>query len=62
MTVGIHSELYTEHGGAEAGGPSIAERRAALEAFFAYALGKPEVRLINTRELLSWLRDPAPLR
>ncbi len=62
MTVGIHSEEYTEHGEAETGGPSIAERRAALEAFFAYALGKPEVRLINTRELLSWLRDPVPLR
>jgi peptidoglycan/xylan/chitin deacetylase (PgdA/CDA1 family) len=62
MTVGIHSELYTEHEGAKSGGPNMAERRAALEEFFAYALGKPEVRLVNTRELLGWLRDPAPLR
>ncbi len=62
MTVGIHSELYTEPGGTRGGGPNVAERRAALEAFFAYALAKPEVRLVNTRELLGWLRDPAPLR
>lgn len=56
------SELYTEHAEAKAGGPNIAEHRAALKAFFAYALGKPEVRLVNTKELLSWLRDPFPLR
>lgn len=61
MTVGIHSELYTGHGGAKGGGSNITERAAALEEFFAYALGKPEVRLVNTRELLAWLRDPVPL-
>ena len=62
MTVGIHSELYTEHEGAKDDGLNMAERRAALEEFFAYALGKSEVRLVNNRELLSWLHDPAPLR
>jgi hypothetical protein len=40
----------------------VAERRAALETFFAYALEDPEVRLVSTRELLSWIREPVPLR
>ena len=62
FTVGIHSEIYTVHGEAKDEGPDVAERRAALEAFFAYALGKPEVRLVDDRELLGWLRDPVPLR
>lgn len=62
MTVGIHSELYTEHAGTRGEGPNVAERRAALEAFFAYALENPEVRLVSTRELLSWIREPVSLR
>ena len=62
MTVGIHSEIYTEHAEARREGPSVEERRAALEVFFAYALENPEVRLVNNRELLGWLRDPVPLR
>ncbi len=62
MTVGIHSELYTEHGETRGAGPSVTERRAALEAFFAYALENPDVRLVSTRELLSWIREPVPLR
>ena len=62
MTVGIHSELYTEHeGSGRDSGPGVEERRAALEAFFAYALEKPDVRLVSTRELLEWLKEPVPL-
>ncbi|NLH76369.1 MAG: polysaccharide deacetylase family protein [Acidobacteria bacterium] len=62
MTVGLHSELYTVKAG---GGPvtaaDIRARRAALESFFAYALSKPEVRLVSHRELLAWLERPALL-
>lgn len=61
FTVGIHSEIYTVHEGAKGEAADVAERRAALEAFFAYALGKPEVRLVDDRELLGWLRAPVPL-
>ncbi len=62
MTVGLHSELYTVRSGAPADAAEIRARRAALEEFFAYALAKPEVRFIDHRELLDWMRAPAPLR
>ncbi|MHB8055298.1 MAG: polysaccharide deacetylase family protein [Candidatus Aminicenantales bacterium] len=62
MTVGLHSEIYTIKKGRESDSAVILTRRAALEAFFDYALGKPEVRFANHRELLGWMRDPVPLR
>jgi hypothetical protein len=63
MTVALHSELYTEkRAEKDAPGVNITARRAALEEFLDYALGKPQVRVINHRELLDWLRRPAPLR
>lgn len=62
MTVGLHSELYTVKAEGTPAPSVIRARRAALEAFLAYALSKPEVRLVNHRELLDWLAAPALLR
>jgi hypothetical protein len=62
MTVGLHSELYTIKADGKTDPAVIRARRAAVEAFLAYALAKPEVRLVNHRELLGWLKNPALLR
>lgn len=47
-----HSALYPA---------SKPERRAALAAFFDYALGKPEVRVVTATQMIGWLRAPVPL-
>jgi hypothetical protein len=62
MTVGLHSEIYTIKNGGKSDSAVILARRAALETFLDYALGKPDVRLVNHRELLDWIRNPVPLR
>ena len=36
-------------------------RREAMREFLAYALGKPEVRIVTPRNLLTWMRDPVAL-
>ena len=61
MTVGLHSELYTVRPGmTSAQAAVILDRRSAVRNFLDYALSKPEVRVINHRELLDWMRRPAP--
>jgi hypothetical protein len=37
------------------------KRRAALETFLEYALGKPEVRIVSAKKVLAWLRQPVAL-
>lgn len=61
VTVGLHSELYTIKADGKPNPAVIIARRAAVEAFLAYALAKPEVRLADHRELLEWMLAPAPL-
>lgn len=59
MTVGLHSALYTIRPGMTPAEASlILERRAAVRDFLDYSLSKPEVRVINHKELLDWLRRP----
>ena len=62
MTVGFHSELYTIRRDGKTDPAVIRARRAAVEAFLAYALSKSEVRLADHRELLEWLAKPVPMR
>jgi sugar lactone lactonase YvrE len=62
LTLGFHSELYTIRADGKTEPDVIRGRRAAVEAFVAYALSKPEVRLVSHRELLAWLADPVSLR
>lgn len=61
MTAGFHSELYTIRQDGQTPPDVIRARRAAVEAFFAYALSKPEVRFVDHRELLQWLKGPVLL-
>ena len=37
------------------------DRREAMEAFIAYALEHPEVRIVTPLQLIKWLRDPVAL-
>jgi len=62
LTVGFHGELYTIVAGGKTAPDLIRSRRAAVEAFLAYALSKPEVRLVDHKELLDWLAGPVLLR
>lgn len=61
MTAGFHSELYTIRRDGRTDPDVIRARRAAVEAFLAYALSRPEVRLVDHRELLEWLKKPVLL-
>jgi peptidoglycan/xylan/chitin deacetylase (PgdA/CDA1 family) len=62
MTVGLHSAIYTVTPDTPPERAALVrERRAAVEAFLDYALSKPEVRVVNHRELLDRLlgrKDP----
>jgi len=61
MTVGLHSELYSDKHDAGDTSTSVAERRAALREFLDYVQAIPEARVVSGRELLHWLRQPVPL-
>ena len=37
------------------------DRREAMEAFVAYALSHPEVRIVTPQNLLEWMRNPVAL-
>ncbi|MBN1413408.1 MAG: polysaccharide deacetylase family protein [Spirochaetales bacterium] len=50
MTIGIHSNYYTDGG-----------KQQALQQFVDYALTIPEVRLVSGKQLLDWLRNPVPI-
>lgn len=64
LLFGAHSQFYT----AQAFGSDISpsnitylEMRQVLEQFVAYALTKPEVRIIPYQSILAWCRHPVPL-
>jgi hypothetical protein len=59
MLFGMHSAIYT---GQEATvNASLAERKAAIVEFLNYALTHPEVRIVTTKAVLDWIRNPIPL-
>lgn len=60
LTFGAHSDIYSDQ--YETALPTTAEeRRRALREILDIALARPEVRVISARQLLDWLRNPAPL-
>jgi len=61
LTIGLHSELYSDKDDTTGLRATVAERRAALREFFAYALQIPQVRVVNHIELLHWLQRPEAL-
>jgi hypothetical protein len=59
LLFGMHSAIYT---GQEATvNASLAERKAAIVEFLNYAVKKPEVRIVTTKAVLDWIRNPVPL-
>ncbi|MBN1981590.1 MAG: polysaccharide deacetylase family protein [Chitinivibrionales bacterium] len=50
MTIGAHSKYYSD-----------GQVGKALGDFLAFALAKPDVRVISTIDLVAWLRNPTPL-
>ncbi|WP_199915426.1 cellulase family glycosylhydrolase [Aquimarina spinulae] len=62
MIFGGHTEIYTD-GSTFVNAPNItpAERRKVIEDFLNYALTFPEVRIVNTKQILDWVRDPVAL-
>ncbi len=61
LTVGLHSELYSDRQDTKGLNATVDERRAALEEFFDYILQLPQVRVVDHIELLHWLQLPEPL-
>ena len=61
LTIGLHSELYSDRQDTNGLNATVAERRAALREFFAYILQLPQVRVVDHKELLDWLQRPEPL-
>jgi peptidoglycan/xylan/chitin deacetylase (PgdA/CDA1 family) len=60
LTFGVHSDIYSEQYSA-ALATTAEERRRALREMLDYALAQPDIRVVSGKELLDWLRDPAPL-
>lgn len=60
LTFGTHSDIYSEQYEGITGS-TAEERRAALTQILEDALARPEVRVVTGRQLLDWLRVPAPL-
>ena len=61
LTIGLHSELYSDRQDTKGLNATVAERRAALREFFDHILKLPQVRVVNHKELLNWLQRPEPL-
>jgi hypothetical protein len=58
FTFGTHSDIYTDQSPEKPPQTTPQERRDALREFVEYALSKPQVRVINAKELLQWLQSP----
>jgi peptidoglycan/xylan/chitin deacetylase (PgdA/CDA1 family) len=61
LTFGTHTDIYSEQYDPPITGSTAEERRRALAEILAWSLGRPEVRVVTAKQLLDWLRNPAPL-
>jgi hypothetical protein len=57
---GMHSAIYSAQT-EPVPAASLVERRQAIVEFLKYALGFPEVRVVTTKAVLDWIRNPVPL-
>jgi peptidoglycan/xylan/chitin deacetylase (PgdA/CDA1 family) len=62
LTIGLHSELYSDRAAGGECAATPAARRAALEKLFTYLQQQDVVRMVSARELLAWLQHPVSLR
>lgn len=51
---GAHSDYYSPKY-TDVPNATVGERQAAMEQFVAYALSKPEVRMVSTQQVLAWI-------
>lgn len=64
LVLGLHSAFYGYLNGEEHFGmpeTTVKSRQNVLTRFIAYALSKPEVRFVNHKQIIDWMRDPEPL-
>jgi hypothetical protein len=59
MLVG-HADIYSDRED-EPTHASLAERQAGLAEFLDYAVAQPEVRVVSVKQVLDYVRNPAPL-
>jgi hypothetical protein len=58
--LGAHTDYYSSDY-TDAPNTTAEERRTAMEEVVAYALDKPDVRLVSLGQVLDWVRNPVPL-
>lgn len=61
---GGHTDYYSEFNetaNSECNGATWQQRREAVEEFIDYALQKPDVRFVTSRDIIQWLRNPVAL-
>jgi peptidoglycan/xylan/chitin deacetylase (PgdA/CDA1 family) len=63
LLFGSHSQFYCQAGFANLTPPNatLTAMQAAMEDFITYALGKPDVRIVPERDILTWVKKPVPL-
>jgi hypothetical protein len=61
LTIGLHSELYSDRQETAECAGTPADRRAALERLVTSLHEQDTVRIVSARELLAWLKHPVPL-
>jgi hypothetical protein len=60
MLFGLHSLIYSSQ--ADPISIPLSDRRKAIADFLAYALSYPEVRVVSTKAVLDWIRNPVALK
>jgi hypothetical protein len=58
--LGAHTDYYSSDY-TDAPNTTAAERRAAVEELVAYALSKPELRVVSLEQVLDWVRNPVAM-
>jgi hypothetical protein len=59
LTLGTHSDLYSDSYDDKTTGSTPLSRRRALGQILDYALAHPQVRVVSAKQLLDWLRAPS---
>lgn len=61
VTIGVHSDTYSEKHKSYDDVATLAERRQAIVDFLDYAVSFPEVRIVTAKQLLQWMSNPVAL-
>lgn len=62
LMIGAHSEYFhSEKNTSCTNAPDVFARQKVFEDFIAYAMSKPDVRVVRPIDIIAWCRDPKPL-